>query len=90
MQRASLSRCLECGQILPRGHGYKTARKFCSRDCFNLYQCGIKATKTEVVEILNRTQNQKVTAELLGTTRLSLHQWMKNNGIRKQILYAEE
>ena len=90
MTKTSLSKCQECGQVLPRGHGYKTVRKFCDRECFNRNQCGIKATKNEVVEILNLTKNQKVTAELLGTTRLSLHQWMKNNGIRKQILYAEE
>jgi len=77
--------CPTCGKVVPQGHGYKSKRTYCSRDCYlwrNL------PPKEEILETLNRNKNVTVTAHLFGVNKQALYHWMKHYGIKKKVEYV--
>ena len=86
-----MKRCPSCGNLVPRGRGFKSDRRYCNYACYRNKtpkmveveeQFG-KPLKEVIIETLNRTDSPTVTAELLGTYKAQLYQWMEKLGIRK-------
>ena len=76
--------CPTCGDIVPRGHGYKTKIVYCSQQCARMRNI---PDKTEMLKLLNKTLNITVTAQLLDANKQSLYRWMKYYGINKKTVY---
>lgn len=90
-----MKRCPACGKVIPRGHGYKSDRKYCSYKCYqNMAPKMVeiqeelgKPIKEVILENLNSNNNITVTAELLGTNRQQLYSWMDKLGIQKTVYW---
>ena len=88
--------CPSCGKVVPQGHGFKSDRRYCSYDCYRLKTPKMieteitfnKPLKEVILEHLNKNNNLTVTADLLGTNRQQLRQWIEKLGINK-VLYWE-
>ena len=86
-----MKRCPSCGKLVPRGHGFKSDRRYCNYACYRtktpkmveLEEQFGKPLKEVILEYLNENDNLTVTAELLGTYKEQLYLWMKKLGIRK-------
>lgn len=91
-----MKRCPVCGKLVPRGHGLKRDRKYCSFDCWQTKPPKMVAVEKEsgkpirevVIDTLNSNQNVTVAAQLLGIDKPQLYNWMDKLGIKK-VLYWE-
>lgn len=88
--------CLACGKVVPRGHGFKSDRRYCSYDCYRKFPPKMievqetfgQPVKDTIIEMLNENQSPTVTSDLLGIHKASLYQWMDKLEIKK-VLYWE-
>jgi transcriptional regulator with PAS, ATPase and Fis domain len=88
--------CPTCGKVIPRGHGFKSDRRYCSYDCYRLKTPNMVKVEAEfekpvrdvIVEFLNKNQNVTITADLIGISKTELHKWIKKMKIKK-VLYWE-
>lgn len=88
--------CPTCGKVVPRGHGIKGDRKYCSYECWHTKPSNMVAVELQldkpirqaVIDTLNSNQNITVTAHLLGIDKPQLYNWMDKLGIKK-VLYWE-
>jgi len=81
-----MKKCPVCNGIVPRGHGRKPNQIYCSKACF--HNRNLKLDKTEVLELLNKTNNVVATAELLGSYKERLHNFIKREGIKRQVIWG--
>lgn len=88
--------CPACGKVIPRGHGLKRDRKYCSYTCWQKKppkmveveeQLG-KPVRQAVIDSLNSNQNVTVAAQILGIDKPQLYNWMDKLRIKK-VLYWE-
>lgn len=90
-----MRRCPACKKIIPRGHGYKKDRKYCSYKCYQSMTPKMVEVQNElgkpirevILENLNSNNNITVTAELLGINRQQLYSWMDKLGIQKVVYW---
>lgn len=88
--------CPTCGKVVPRGHGFKSDRRYCNYSCYRklppkmveVQETFGQPVKETILEILNENQNTTVTSDLLGISKASLYQWMEKLEIKK-VLYWE-
>lgn len=91
-----MRRCLTCNKVIKRGHGYKSTRKYCSKECWSnkpvkmveaekLYD---KPIRDLIIDTLNQNKNVTLTADLLGVGKAQLYNWMEKLNIEK-VLYWE-
>lgn len=80
-----MKRCLTCGAIIPAGHGYHTAQKYCNAQC---YQRRNVPDKDELLKTLNKTDNITVTAQLFGVNKQALYNWMRMLKIKRKVEYV--
>lgn len=91
-----LKRCPFCDNLVQRGHGFKSDRRYCSYACYRNKTPKMieteehlgKTLKEAILEYLNENDNLTVTAELLGINRQQLYQWMDKLGIQKVSYWA--
>jgi transcriptional regulator of acetoin/glycerol metabolism len=80
-----MNRCLTCGKIVPRGHGYKSTQKYCNLQC---YHDRFQINRGELLNLLNETDNVTITADIMGIHRETLYSYLKRNNIRRHIQWA--
>lgn len=88
--------CPACGKVVPRGHGFKSDRRYCDYDCYREFPPKMaevqeiigKPIREIILENLNENNSPTTTAGLLGISKASLYQWMDKLGIKK-VLYWE-
>lgn len=77
--------CKTCGKQFPPPYDKKRKQEYCSKSCARTKID--KPIREEIVDLLNRNQDIKITAELLGISRDSLYNWIETYEIKKVILY---
>ena len=90
---AGMKSCLACGELLPRGHGYKIDRKYCDIKCYeNRHMIALerehgKPIKEIVLESLNETKNVTMSSDMLGITKQVMYRWLEKMNIKKVIYW---
>lgn len=90
-----IKHCPACGKVVPRGHGFKRDRKYCSYKCYQAMTPKMveiqkelgKPIREVILENLNSNNNITATAELLGINRQQLYSWMDKLGIQKVVYW---
>ena len=78
-------RCLKRGKVVPQGHGRKSEQKYCSPKCWQIRNT---PPKDDLLDMLNKADNITLAANLFGADKTAIYRWMKQYGIRKQVVYV--
>ena len=90
-----MKRCITCNKVIKQGHGIKADKTYCGWECYkkltpkmaeleSIYE---KPLKQIILDTLNSNKNVGVTAELLGTNKQQLYNWMRKCNIEKVLFW---
>ena len=75
-----MRRCLNCGAMVKRGHGYKSATKYCSYECYQAKPPRVIEVELEFKDtienlLLETSGSMAHDARSLGINRDTLKRW---------------